>query len=154
MTVSQLLSGALLLLLSATVGSAGPELSNMDIDGMLAYHAELAQVLREKEFAHISMRDRQEIDRAQSLIRSRLEGYKSMSELTEAGRVDVFNAHEHVVALVDEAEDERMQCNRRKIAGSHTMQVVCEKASDADRSRRKLALEEIYRKNINRPAGS
>jgi hypothetical protein len=129
------------------------ELTNVDVDGMLAYHAELAEVLRTRDYKHISMRDRQEIDRAQSLIRSRLEGKSTMSELTEAGRLDVFNAHEHVVALVEEAEDDRLVCDRRKVAGSHTMQTVCDNASNVERSRRKLALEEVYRKNINRPGG-
>ena len=129
------------------------ELTNMDVEGVLAFHAELEQVLGTRDYKHISMRDRQEIARAQQLIRSRLQGKQSLDQLTEAGRIDVFNAHEHVVALIEEAEGDRLVCDRRKIAGSHTVQTVCDNASNVERSRKKLALEEIYRKNINRPAG-
>ena len=141
----------MLLLASPLVLGGAPKLTNMDAAGLLAYHTELAEALDTRAYSHISARDRQEIDRAQSLIRERLAGHSSLDELTEPDRVDVFNAHEQIVAIVEEAADEQLVCTRRKVTGTHRVSVECETAGKLDRSRRALATEEVYRHDLNRP---
>lgn len=78
---------------------------------------------------------------AQSELRAVLEGKASMAELDDASKQAVFNAHENVVAPVNEAEDERMVCTRTKRFGSHRHQLECrtiaQQREERDRAREK-----------------
>jgi hypothetical protein len=131
----------------ASADSAGiqaPRVSNMTVTEFLAFHHKLAAKLDSRPYEHVDNEQRREVADAQGDIKRLLEGKSSMDELTEAERASLFNAHERVVAVMNDAELDRMICKREQKIGSHRGELVC-------RTQRQIRDErEAYRRNNQR----
>ncbi len=110
---------------SSSDGKVAPVLQNMSVQEFLAFHNTLDKKLDTRDYNHVSNADREAIAKAQAEIRETLNGHTDIKELDDAARLRVFNAHERVVALWDDAEDNRTICERRKKVGSHRPELVC-----------------------------
>lgn len=64
-----------------------------------------------------------------------LEGKRSTDDLTEQQKIDVFNTLEWIESVTNDAEDDRMVCERRPILGSHRMERVCKTEAQWARER-------------------
>jgi hypothetical protein len=105
--------------------ATAPTVNNMSVQEFLAYHDGVAKKADTREFEALSRSERDQLAAAQGEIRAALAGKASMSELDDAGKLVVFNAHEKVVALVNKAEDERLVCVQKKRLGSHRHTLEC-----------------------------
>ena len=120
-------------------GIGAPKVSNMTPKQFLSYHSDVARKLGTKSFEHVDNRQRRDVEKAQSEIRTVLKGKKSMQELNDAQRLKLFNAHEHVVSILDDAELDRRICKRQSKIGSRLGELVCttkrqmEDAKNADK---------------------
>jgi hypothetical protein len=110
---------------AATATVATPKLQNMTAQEFLDYHASLQRDLQSRKFEHVSNRDRLAIEAAQGEIRAALAGQADMQALTPEARVAVFNAHEKVVAIMNDANLDRVTCKREHQLGSHRPRTVC-----------------------------
>jgi hypothetical protein len=105
--------------------AAAPAVNNMSVQEFLAFHDDVAGKVNTRDFEALSRSERSELTAAQAEIRAALAGKQSMSDLDDAGKLVVFNAHEKVVALVNKAEDERLVCVQKKRLGSHRHTLEC-----------------------------
>ncbi|RDZ26784.1 hypothetical protein [Lysobacter silvisoli] len=78
----------------------------------------------------------------QSEVLRTLEGKQSTAELTEQQKIDVFNSLEWIEAAINNADDERLVCERRAVLGSNRKERVCRTASQM-RAERELARRQI-----------
>ena len=124
-----------------------PKLTNMSAAEFLDYHAELAKQLKTKKYEHINNSSLDDIALEQSKIRSLIGTHKSLDELSDVDQVSVFNAHERVIAIVENAENDRVICKRQKVVGSHRPVNVCNTVGELKRAREELAKDEIMRKS-------
>lgn len=115
-------------------GSTAPKLSNMSVDEFLAFHTKLSRDLTTRKYDYVNSRNRERIAKQQEQIRGVLAGHQSMSELDDADRTAVFNAHESVVAILNDAELDKVTCRRQHKMGSHLPTTVCQ----SERERRML----------------
>jgi hypothetical protein len=110
---------------AATATESAPTLQNMTVQEFLDYHASLQRDLQSRKFDHVSNRDRLAIEAAQNEIRTALAGQSDIQALPQEARVAVFNAHEKVVAIMNEANLDRVTCKREHQLGSHRPRTVC-----------------------------
>jgi hypothetical protein len=125
MDVLKRLLAASTLLVAFSPGIDAPKVSNMTPREFLSYHASIARKLETKGFAHVDNEQRRDVAKAQAEIESVLDGKRSMDELSDAERLELFNAHEHVIAIMNDAELDRLICKREKKVGSHRGELVC-----------------------------
>ena len=78
-------------------------------------------------------------------FRSLIGTHESLEELSDVDQVSVFNAHERVIAIVENAENDRVVCKRQKVVGSHRPVNVCNTVGELKRARDELAKDEILR---------
>ncbi len=110
---------------SATAGEQAHK--NLDVSTILAQQ----QVIRaEAEASQGRYKDmkkstRQELFSRQDLVTGKLQGVAYTTDLPEHDQVVVFNALESIEAIVNNAEDERMVCERYKPTGSHRIKTLC-----------------------------
>lgn len=102
--------------------------ANMGVAEFLDWHAEVARRARTNEFNALTKDQLAELAAAQAELRTILEGRANMGELDVDAKLRVFNAHEIVLALVTQAEDDRLVCKQEKRLGSHRHQLVCRTA--------------------------
>jgi Skp family chaperone for outer membrane proteins len=102
--------------------------SNMTVKEFLEWHAEVARRAGTQEFEALTKDQRASLAAAQSELRDILEGRATMAELDVDAKLRVFNAHERVLALITQAEDDRLVCEQKKRLGSHRHQLVCRTA--------------------------
>jgi hypothetical protein len=119
---------------NAAAGVA-PTLQNMTVEEFLAYHAKLNSELETKQYDYVKDGKRRDIEKAQTTIRARLSGHQSMSELDDDARLAVFNAHEQVIAIMKDAELDKVTCKKLHQIGSRRPKLVCE----TERERRAIA---------------
>lgn len=106
-------------------GIDAPKVSNMTPKEFLRYHSDVARKLESKSYEHVDNERRRDVASAQAEIRSVLDGKTTMDELTDAERIGLFNAHEHVVSILNDAELDRRICKRETKIGSHRGELVC-----------------------------
>ena len=106
-------------------GIDAPKVSNMTPKEFISYHATVAKKLETKSFEHVDNEQRRDVASAQAEIKSVLDGKSSMEELSDAERIELFNAHEHVVSILNDAELDRRICKRVKKIGSNRGELVC-----------------------------
>lgn len=129
--IARLAAAAVLLIafggsaLADSTGISAPRVKNMTVQEFTAFHAKLSDKLDTKAYAHVDNEQRRRFDAAQADIRSLLDGKASMAELTEDQRASLFNAHERVVAVMNDAELDRMICKRVQKIGSHRGELQC-----------------------------
>ena len=116
--------------LSASATKGAPALHGMSRDEFLAFHRDLA---RSEELRALGRIARDKVAAAQATIEELLAGESGVESLSERERVDLFNAHERVVAIVNGEERERVACKHRRAAGSHLKVVECRSVSERER---------------------
>lgn len=99
------------------------------------------------ESTRLQLLSRQE--RMLSIIR----GKASADQLTEDQRMEVFNELEWIEATINDAEDERMVCERRKKLGSNRRERVCMTVAQ-QRELRERAREDLTRDSRNMRLGN
>ncbi len=122
-----------------------PRLSNMPAEQFLRWHDEVDRKLRTTRYEHISVADLAEVDREQARIRRLVGSHASMDELSGDDQLAVFNAHERVVAILEDAEDDRVICRLRFIVGSHLPVSVCSTVGELRAASRALGRDELFR---------
>ena len=116
-------------------GIDAPRVSNMTPKEFLAFHAKVDKKLESKSYEHVDNEQRRNIEEAQDQIESVLTGKSSMDQLSDDERLKLFNAHEHVVAIMNDAELDRRICKREKKIGSHRGELVCHTQRQLDEER-------------------
>jgi hypothetical protein len=109
---------------------AAPHVRDMTAKEFLAYHDRLDRDLDKKQFDYVTSANRAKIEREQGVIRKTLEGHATLDELDESARTKVFNAHESVVAIMNDAELDKVTCKREHKPGSHMGRSVCTSARE------------------------
>jgi hypothetical protein len=125
---------ALATLAIAPVGQAASQgnktvslrVENMNREQFLAYHSKLARDLETRKYEHVSNSSRDKIAESQAKIRQTLEGKASLEQLDSDERVRLFNAHEHVIAVLNDSELDRVVCKRQHQLGSHRPKLQCQ----------------------------
>jgi len=111
-------------------GTTTPKLSNMSVAEFLDFHAKVARDLQTKQYEHVNERNRELVAKEQKRIRDTLYGRQSLADLEELDRMAVFNAHESVVAIINDAELDKVTCRRQHKMGSRMPQTVCTTARE------------------------
>jgi hypothetical protein len=111
-------------------GTTTPKLSNMSVAEFLDFHSKLARDLETKKYEHVNNRNRDLVAKNQKTIRETLYGRQSMADLGEVDRMAVFNAHESVVAILNDAELDKVTCRRQHKMGSRMPQTICTTARE------------------------
>lgn len=89
-----------------------------------------------KTYAEISSADRSEVRSSLDRMSALLEGGKTADSLSEAEKVELFNAQETVNTLLTRAaSDSRVVCTRVEVTGSHRKQSRCTTVAERDRRR-------------------
>jgi hypothetical protein len=123
------------------VADRAPTVSNVAVAEYLEFHDEVARRAAGGEFRELSATDRGALAEAQARIRAAVAGKANMGELSEAERLQVFNDHQRVVALVDRAEESRVVCEQVKRVGSHRHAVECRSVAEVRRARERAQIE-------------
>ncbi|MGQ4581962.1 hypothetical protein [Lysobacter sp. F60174L2] len=76
-------------------------------------------------YENLSERQHRQLEDRQHAVLRMIEGKQSPRELSEPQRMDLFNQLEAIEALVNQAEDQRMVCERVATIGSNRKQRVC-----------------------------
>jgi hypothetical protein len=111
-------------------GTTTPKLSNMSVAEFLDFHTKLARDLETKKYEHVNNRNRDLVAKNQKKIRDTLYGRQSLADLAEIDRMAVFNAHESVVAILNDAELDKVTCRRQHKMGSRMPQTICTTARE------------------------
>lgn len=137
-----LLLSTLIALLPATGAATGavyadraPSVSDVPVAQFLAFHDEVGARATKGDFRDLARSDRDALAAAQARIRALVAGKQRMTELDERERLEVFNEHQRVVALVDRAEESRVICEQVKRIGSHRHSVECRSVAERRRDR-------------------
>ena len=156
MRLPLLLSAALLATLPALAAdraespsrmSTAPSIGNMDTPQFLAFHADVRRDVEAGKYRDLSARDVATINAQEDLIDSRLHDGKTFDELSERARLDVFNAHERIVAMINGDAEQRLVCRKEHQVGTHKPRVVCLSEHDRD-----LAAQQNQLRNIHKDA--
>ncbi len=104
-------------------------------------------IAKKSDYDHLSDAEKQAILRKQDAIYSFLNEHSSFDGLSDDDKRQLINALEAVRALVAQAEDSRMICERVKVIGSNRPQNKCMTAGQRRRIREKLQTEGIRIEN-------
>ncbi|MGY0560617.1 hypothetical protein ACW7G2_07850 [Luteimonas sp. A277] len=106
---------------------AGDVVVNTDAQAILQQQQEIRQeaVAREGRYKDLDERTHRELLDKQDTVFSLLEGRERSTELGERDQVALFNSLESISAIINQAEDERMVCERVRPTGSNRAQRVC-----------------------------
>jgi hypothetical protein len=98
-----------------------------DLGAIRAQQAEIREDARAGRgiYANLSETQRTELFSRQDATLRLIEGKQTPDELSEPERVKLFNQLEAIEALVNEAEDQRMICERVSTIGTNRKQRVC-----------------------------
>ena len=88
-----------------------------------------------KKFAHIKDSSKRELYRAQDRMLDILKGKRTIDDLNEFERVEVYNLQEEIGSILEGAEGDRQVCERSDRMGSHFKEVKCMSKRDRDRAR-------------------
>lgn len=114
------------------LGVASPPLSaqqhpNLDAQAIVAQQAAIrAETLsRTGRYKDMPAAKREELFALQDKVTKQLADRATTTELREQDQIAVFNALEAISAIINQAEDERMICERKRPVGSNRTQTVC-----------------------------
>ena len=124
---------------AALAESAQPE-----FEAIRAQQAEIRQGVESRtgRYKDMPANDRSQLLASQARALGILEGKQGVGDLTEDQRLQAFNALEHIEALVNKAEDERMVCEQRTTLGSNRKTRFC-MTVQARREARERARDEL-----------
>ena len=76
-------------------------------------------------YENLSERQHRQLEDRQDALLRMIEGKQSPRELSEPQRMDLFNQLEAIEALVNQAEDQRLICERVATIGTNRKERVC-----------------------------
>lgn len=107
--------------------STGQERQNLDANTILAQqqqiHAEA--IKRTGRYKDMKEATRHTLFAQQDVVTNLLQGKRYTTDLPEHDQIAVFNALESIEAIINNAEDQRMVCERHKPTGSHRTKTLC-----------------------------
>ena len=100
---------------------------NFDAATIRAQQAQLRSdaEARRGAFKDIGESERAELSRQQDIVERLTRDVNRTTELREAQQVELLNALEHISAIVNRAEDERLVCRRHRPIGSNRPTTTC-----------------------------
>ena len=108
-----------------------------------------------KTYAEISPDDRQRVTSSLSRISSLLGDARSVNQLPETTRVEVFNEQELVNGVLTQArEDSRLVCTREKKVGSHRVTNNCMTVAERRRAREETEQQLSKMRRMQMPAAN
>lgn len=116
-----------IMLLSASIVAGANGVAQTNIEAIREQQQKIRAVLEDRKGAYkdMSEADRSKLFAEQSKVEQLTQGKTSTSDLDERSRVELFNSLETIKAIVTNAEDERMVCERVKRTGSNRPERVC-----------------------------
>ena len=111
-------------------GAASAQVADMSVKDFIAYHDRLERNLGTKQYDYVNAANRAKIARDQEAIRKSLAGHQSLDELDAASRSKVVAAHQNVLAIMDDAELDKVTCKREHVMGSRMGKTVCSSARE------------------------
>jgi hypothetical protein len=117
----------LLLIASAAFSAAAADRKPLAIAAITSQQAEIRAGVQAGtgRYKDMPARTKEELLSRQSELLAVVDGKRSSDDLSEKERLQVFNNLEWIEAAINNAEDERMVCNREKTLGSNRAQKVC-----------------------------
>lgn len=115
----------------STVLSIGPAFAKdhppLQLDSIRTQQANIREgvLARNGRYRNLSEETRSELIRKQDFILRTIEGKESPDQLSEAQRLEVFNALEWMEAAINKTNEERLICRREKTTGSNMPTRVC-----------------------------
>ncbi len=125
MRFHSILAGLVMLACSHNVISQ--ERQNLDANAILIQQQSIRADAEAGKDRYKGMKDttRQELYKHQDVVSRLLQGKAYTTDLPEHDQVTVFNALESIEAILNNAEDQRMVCERYKPTGSHRVKTLC-----------------------------
>lgn len=126
------LSILLAVALLAAPAAESADQSNLDASAIRTQQQQIRAdaMARKGPYAKLSPKQQRELqhqqDRVSQLLRSDVQ---QTTELPETDQVALFNALEAIEAIVNNAEDERLVCERHKPVGTNRPRTVCKTAA-------------------------
>ena len=134
----------LVLLCSMSVHAAAPKVSTNAPEIIQQQTALRAEVLSGKgAFKDMDASARNDLLRNQEILFDLLKDKELTTQLSETDQVRVSNSISSIVALVNNAEDDRMICRREKMTGSHRPETICKTVAQ-----RRVEREEARNRNL------
>ena len=114
-------------LLGSPLAMANDIHPNMDAQAILKQQQDIRAEVenRSGRFKHLTEEKRERLFANQGTVSSLLKGRQSMQDLSEVDRIAAFNALESIEGILNQAEDDRMVCERVKPIGSNRPKTVC-----------------------------
>ena len=125
--------------------SKAPRIGNMDTAQFLAFHADVRRDVDSGRYANLDSRDRREIDTQEGVIATKLDNGKTFDELDERSRLAVFNAHQRVVGILNDDEEDDVICRKEHQVGSHRPRVGCLSERDRELAAQQNKLTHIHK---------
>lgn len=123
------LAAVLVMVLGVAGFTPGPATGSDNFDAA-TIRAQQAQLRSDAEarrgpFKDIGESERAELSRQQDIVDRLTRDVSRTTELREAQQVELLNALEHISAIVNRAEDERLVCRRHRPTGSNRPTTTC-----------------------------
>lgn len=132
MRAMRLISAAVLALaLAAPAAFASVDSRVLMLDDIRAQQTQIRDGVesRSGRYKDLSTSQRDELLSKQARMLQTIEGKHSTEDLNPQQKTEVFNTLEYIEAVVNNAADERMVCERRPVLGSTRKERVCKTAS-------------------------
>ncbi|HZH43200.1 MAG TPA: hypothetical protein VEY50_03835 [Lysobacter sp.] len=100
---------------------------------------------RKGRYGSLDEKKRQALFDHQDKVTRLLEGKRSVDDLSQTDRIAVFNSLEAIESIVNDAEDDRMVCERVKPVGSNRPKTVC--MTVAERRAAREAANHMHRRD-------
>lgn len=133
-------------------GAASPALlaqqhPNLDAKAIVAQQAAIRAeaVGRNGRYKDMPAAKREELFALQDKVTRQLADRATTTELREQDQIAVFNALEGISAIINQAEDERMICERKRPVGSNRTQTVCSSVAQRRQDREDAEKQVTYR---------
>lgn len=91
-------------------------------------------------YQDMPVKTRDELLRRQSELLRILDGKRSSDDLSESQRLQAFNTLEWIEATINDAEDERMVCQRERTIGSKRVARVCKTVAQIEEEKARARL--------------
>jgi hypothetical protein len=121
---------------------------NLDAQAILAQQQQIRADVEKRDgrFKDMDAKKREELFVRQGKVASLLAGKKATTELSEQDQIVVFNELEAIEGILNQAEDDRMICQRTKPVGSNRPKTVCMTAAER-RAQREAAEKDMSTRN-------
>jgi hypothetical protein len=134
------------------------EAATADIHDAPAYLRDMrtsVELARRGEYGKLDTGDRKRLDSAYARLKKLLDGRQTPLELPLADRIDLFNAQEAIVAIVNRHPRDTMICRRKQATGTRIPRTECLTIAQREARSRgaKEAMERLPRPMCNGERG-